>query len=140
MIGKTGFLSADVEVVDYSNNAYNFTADVPSQANQAAERDVNREIQKAYGQALNLRLGGEVAIEDFRLRGGLNMYGKPQEGESGFNTAISAGAGVRLQSFYLDLGWRRYVGKGGLAPYSGAPVATTTNAVSDVLLTLGFKF
>lgn len=140
VIGKTGFLSADVEVVDYSNNAYNFTADIPSQANQAAERDVNREIQKAYGQALNLRLGGEVAIEDFRLRGGLNMYGKPQEGESGFNTAISAGAGVRLQSFYLDLGWRRYVGKGSLAPYSGAPVATTTNAVSDVLLTLGFKF
>jgi hypothetical protein len=129
-----------VEVVDYSNSNYNFTADVPSQANQAAERDVNREIGKIYQQTVNLRLGGEVAIDDFRLRGGLNMYGKPLEGETGFNTAISAGAGVRLQSFYLDLGWRRYVGKGAIAPYSGAPVASTSNAVSDVLLTLGFKF
>jgi hypothetical protein len=140
VIRKIGFLSADVEVVDYSNNRYNFTADVPSQDNEDIERSVNRAIQTQYKQALNVRMGAELALDNFRLRTGLNLLGKPQEGEEGFNTAFSAGAGVRGESFYLDFGWRRYVGKGLVQPYSDAPVATTENVTNDILLTLGFKF
>lgn len=140
VIKKIGFISADVEVVDYTNNRYNFTADVPSQQNEADERAVNSEIQKAYKQAINMRLGAELALDNFRLRGGLNLLGKPQEGEDGFNTAFTAGAGVRNNNFYLDLGYRRYVGKGLVQPYAGAPIASTENVTNDILLTLGFKF
>lgn len=140
VINKMGFLSADVEVVDYSNNRYNFTADIPSQANEIDERAVNRAIQTAYQQALNIRLGGELALDKFRLRAGLNLLGKPQEGETGFNTAYTAGVGVRNKSFYLDLGFRRYMGKGLVQPYIDAPIATTENVTNDILLTLGFKF
>lgn len=140
IIRKIGFLSADVEVVDYSNNRYNFTANVASQENQAAERAVNNEIQRAYKQAVNVRLGGELALNNFRLRGGFDMLGKPEQGQEGFNTAITAGAGVRGESFYLDLGWRHYNGKGSVTPYSSAPVATTSNVTNDILLTVGFKF
>ena len=140
VINKAGFISADVEIVDYTTNRYNFTADVSSQANETAERAVNRAIQNNYQQVVNVRVGGELALDNFRLRAGLNLLGKPQKGETGFNTAYTAGAGVHNQSFYLDLGWRRYMGSGSVTPYSDAPVATTDNVVNDILLTLGFKF
>ena len=140
VIKKIGFVSADVEIVDYSNNRYNFTADVASQQNEADERAANSDIQRAYKQALNVRLGAELAIDNFRLRGGLNLLGKPQASEEGFNTAFTAGAGVRNQSFYLDLGWRHYMGKGLVQPYANAPIAATSNVTNDILLTLGFKF
>jgi long-subunit fatty acid transport protein len=140
VIKKMGFLSADVEIVDYTNNRYNFSGNAPSQENEVAERAANQDIQRAYQQAINLRFGGELVLKQFRLRGGLNLLGKPQAGETGFNTAFTAGAGVRGESFYLDLGWRRYMGNGAVSPYNNAPVATTENVTNDILLTLGFKF
>ncbi len=138
---KYGFLSADVEVVDYSASRYNFTADVSSIDNAQLERTVNREIRDNYRQALNLRFGGELALDNFRVRGGVNLLGKPGEGQEGFNTAYTAGFGVRGQSFYVDLGYRLSKGTGSIAaPYAGAPVATTDNTTSDLLLTLGVRF
>lgn len=137
---KLGFLSADVEVVDYSANAYNLTADVNNTDNKLAERDLNAEIQRAYRQTANIRVGGEVALDDFRLRAGVNLLGKPQVNDTGFNTAYTAGAGIRGESFYLDLGYRFSRGKGSVTPYFGAPSAATTNINNELLLTLGFKF
>lgn len=140
VVKKVGFLSADVEVVDYASNRYNFTADVASQENQQYERAVNSDIQKSYQQALNMRFGAEVVLDKFRLRGGVNLLGKPEKGATGFNTGFSAGAGVRGDSFFLDLGWRRGQGKGSVSPYEGAPVASTNVVTNDFLLTVGFKF
>ncbi len=140
VVKKLGFLSADVEWVDYAANRYNFTADVASQDNQQAERQANTDIQRSYQQAMNVRLGAELALDEFRLRGGFNLMGKPEEGSTGFNTGISAGAGVRGKSFFLDFGWRRGQGKGSVQAYSDAPVASTKVVTNDFLLTLGFKF
>lgn len=140
VVKKIGFLSADFEWVDYAANRYNFTADVASQDNQQFERQVNTDIQRSYKQAMNVRLGAELALNDFRLRGGLNLLGKPEEGANGFNTGVSAGAGVRGKSFYLDFGWRYGKGNGSVQPYQNAPVASTKSVTNDFLLTLGFKF
>ncbi|MEO6758139.1 MAG: hypothetical protein ABIO24_01710, partial [Saprospiraceae bacterium] len=41
IIKKNGFLSADVEFVDYSANHYNLTADINSAGNKQAERELN---------------------------------------------------------------------------------------------------
>ena len=54
--------------------------------------------------------------------------------------AYSAGVGYRTAGFYLDLGWRRFTGDGITRAYAGAPAATTANAASDILMTIGFKF
>ncbi|MFN0214127.1 MAG: hypothetical protein ACKVT2_07710 [Saprospiraceae bacterium] len=140
VVKKMGFLSADVEWVDYAANRYNFTADVASQDNQQYEREVNTDIQRSYQQTMNVRFGGELVLDDFRLRGGLNLLGKPEEGATGFNTGYSAGAGIRGESFFLDFGWRRGKGKGSVQPYQNAPVASTNVVTNDFLLTLGFKF
>jgi len=89
---------------------------------------------------MNVRLGAEAVLSDFRLRAGLNLLGKPYANESGFNTAYTAGAGVRGESFFLDLGFRFGTGAGFVVPYAGAPRVETKNRVSDILLTIGFKF
>jgi len=137
---KLGFLSADVEWVDYSANKYNFTADVANTANQQAEQAVNNEIQRLFEPKMNVRLGGEAALDNFRLRAGINLIEKPYAADSGFNMGYTVGAGIRGESFYLDLGYRLRTGEGSVIAYSGAPVASTKNKVSDVLLTVGFKF
>lgn len=135
-----GFVSADVELVDYGNNRYNLDADVPNSQAARDERALNSAIQRAYRQAVNIRIGGEATLDAFRLRGGINMMGKPEEGESGFNMAYTAGVGVRLESFYIDLGYRRTQRKSAITPYSDGPAAATNVALNDVLLTVGFKF
>ncbi len=140
VISKMGFVSADVEWVDYAANRYNFTADIASRDNQILEREVNNDIQRAYRQTMNVRLGGELVLDDFRLRGGFNLLGKPEDGATDFNTAFTAGAGVRGDAFFLDLGWRRGRGLGSVQPYANAPVASTKTTTNDFLLTLGFKF
>jgi len=140
VVKKYGFLSADLEWVDYAANRYNFTADVASQDNQQYEREVNSDIQRSYQQAMNVRVGGELALDEFRLRAGVNLLGKPEEGATSFNTGFSAGAGVRGKSFFLDFGWRRGLGKGAVRPYENAPLATTEVVTNDFLMTLGFKF
>lgn len=140
LINKSGFLSADVEVVDYSANTYNLTANVNNSENKMAERELNSEIQRAYKTTANIRVGGEVAMNDFRLRAGVNLLGKPEANDSGFNMAYTAGAGIHGESFYLDLGYRLSKGKGFVTPYDNAPVATTNTTNNELLLTVGFKF
>ncbi|MCB0544538.1 MAG: outer membrane protein transport protein [Saprospiraceae bacterium] len=140
ILNKFGFIGVDVEWVDYGANRYNLNANGPSNESEVYERELNREIQLAYKQAMNIRVGGELALDDFRLRAGVNLNGKPEEGADGFNTAFTLGAGVRGESFFLDLGYRRNTGDGSVQPYAGAPLVTTDNTASDIVLTLGFKF
>lgn len=139
---KYGFLSAEVEWVDYSANRYNFTADMANAGNQEAEQRENSQIQLDFEPKMNVRVGGEAALDNFRLRAGVNLLGKPYAADNGFNMGYSAGVGVRGESFYLDLGYRLRVGQGDVSAYQGwgATVARTDNKVSDILLTVGFKF
>ncbi|MCW5923415.1 MAG: hypothetical protein KIS77_13810 [Saprospiraceae bacterium] len=137
---KYGFISADVEWVDYTANRYNFTSNVSNNENKTLERQLNNEIRRNYQTAANIRLGGELALEQFRFRAGLNLLGNPEKGESGFTTAFSLGAGIRAQSFFIDVAYRRFTGDGIVNPGVGAPTVLTDNAFNDVALTLGFRF
>ena len=149
---KYGFLSAEVETVDYSANRYNFTSDIANTANQLAETRENNAIQRQFRQTINVRIGGEAALDNFRLRAGVNLLGKPYSDyrdpddpatnvdNTGFNMAYTAGIGVRSESFFIDLGYRFRTGESTVSPYKKAPVVETKNNISDILLTLGFKF
>jgi hypothetical protein len=140
IIKKYGFISADVEWLDYGGNRYNFTSNVSSNENEALEREVNNEIQRTYRTAMNVRVGGELALDQFRFRAGVNMNGDPEEDASGFTTGFSVGAGIHAGSFFIDMAYRRITSEGGVTASIGAPTALTENAMNDVSLTLGFKF
>ncbi len=137
---KKGFLSADLEWIDYSSARYNFTPRSANTAIKEQERRVNAQILRQYKGTANLRLGGELAFSVFRLRAGISLLGKPEADKSGFTAGYSAGIGVKAQGFFLDLGARTSAGAGTIVPYADGPVVNTRNRVSDILLSIGFKF
>jgi hypothetical protein len=140
IVRKLGFLSADVEWVDYSANTFALKSGGSLVQTEEDERILNNKVQADYKLTNNVRLGAEAVLGEFRLRGGVSLLGKPEVNKDGYDIAYSAGVGYRIEGFYLDLGWRRFTGQGITRAYTGAPTATSDNVASDVLMTVGFKF
>ncbi len=143
IFGKYGFVSADVEFVDHGSTRYDFTTNSDNLEDREYQDVVNAEIKDLYGSALNIRLGGELAYEGLRVRGGLQLIGGPYQEDNKTQSIITLGAGVRGNRAYLDVAYNYRTQKELYLPYqvSGAPnqlVNTTTNR-SQFLLTLGFK-
>ncbi|MBP6184381.1 MAG: hypothetical protein KA479_05525 [Saprospiraceae bacterium] len=143
IIGKAGFISAEVEWVDYSSASFNFTPDVSNPEFREAERKVNQQIATSFQDALNLRLGGEAAYKIFRFRAGIGFSGTEYANEEMWSRSWSAGLGIREDNFYIDLGFRRQIREEGFIPYetSVAPeLNVNTRLVQDLFaLTLGIK-
>lgn len=97
--GKHGFITADVDFLDYSLSRINSRDFNPS--------DDNLEIRRIYGQTINYRLGGEFRYDIFRFRAGYAYYGDPFV-NSNFDRSmqqLSGGAGVRFNKFYIDFSY-----------------------------------
>jgi hypothetical protein len=96
-LGKNGFISADVDWVDYS--AANLDSD---DINMGPD---NFEIQNRYTSTIDFRIGAEYKIDKFRLRGGYARYGDPLS-DSTYDRStqqLSGGAGIRIKNFSIDL-------------------------------------
>jgi hypothetical protein len=141
LAGKNGFISADVEWVNYANSRFNLTDGESNTANQAFERELNQQISDQYRSVLNYRLGGEFAKDIFRLRGGVSLNGKPNDNATGFNLGWSVGAGLRGKSTYLELAYRRTTATNSITPWGGAdaPVINSDATYGDVMITIGFR-
>lgn len=144
VVGRYGFIGVDVEWLDYKNNDFNFTSNFTEGDYPEYEIEVNNEIEEYLGSAVNVRLGGELAINKLRLRAGYNLLGSPHVNDDSFANGISGGIGIREDRFYLDLGIRRMLTEDGYLPYvtEGAEeqLVNTNSVNNDVVLTLGFKF
>lgn len=144
IIGRKGFISGDIELVDYSSGTFNLTSDLQSEETRILEKELNKAIERNFQQALNFRVGGEFAHQSLRFRAGLGMYGSPVDGDNTFKKVYSVGAGYREDGFFLDLAYRLSQEKEGYTPYegdflkpNGANLDTKTSTVS---LTFGIKF
>lgn len=140
LMNKYGFISADAEWVDYTSSRLNLTKNDNSASTRDYEQEVNNAIQRNYKSAINYRMGGELVLDQFRLRAGYNLLGKPSKNADGFNKAWSLGAGVRFDKSYIDVAYRRSDGTGSVSPYTGAPTTALNTDISDVMVTVGFKF
>lgn len=96
-ISKHGFITADVEFVDYST--------MKLKDNEGFLAGDQMQINSVYKSVVNLRAGGEWRIKAFRLRAGYNYQPSPyQVDEIDRNIqTISAGLGFRSSKFFLDL-------------------------------------
>ncbi len=143
IIGKKGFVSTDLEYVDYSSAKYDFTTNSESNEDRIYQDEVNAEIKSIYRGALNLRLGGELALQGFRFRAGTQFFSSPFVGDSSLDSIFSLGAGVRGNKAFLDLAFSHSTGKDTYLPYSvnGAPNQVVTNhrGTNQIVLTVGFK-
>ncbi len=144
VFGKSGFLVAEVEYLDYSKAKFNFN-NAANSADQAYEQELNQQIEDKLNSALNIRLGGEYALDKFRFRGGYSIMQSPySEGFEPIGT-LSLGAGAWWsESFFMDVAYRRQLSEGQYSPYvyNNGPgqLVSQTITRSQFLTTIGFKF
>ena len=140
---KNGFITADVEWVDYSNIKLTF--------DQGGLNDGNAEIQDRYRSVINYRVGGEFRTGDFRIRAGYNYLNNPLKDTEELNRAkstYSAGFGYRKKKFYIDLAALFTTYQGLRIPYviyedqgiGPTPVADIKYNSTRIVLTGGFFF
>lgn len=95
-LGKNGFISADVDWVDYSAARIN--------SRDFDEGPDNLEIENLYTSTINFRFGAEYKLSNFRFRGGYGYYGDPIA-DSNFDRStqqISGGIGMKIKKFSVD--------------------------------------
>lgn len=150
---QKGFVSADVEYVNYSSNNFN-TMDRTNQDDKDYFTDLNRTMNRVFKPAVNVRVGGELKFETVMVRAGLGYYGNPYTNSyfnnqsadmvNGGRMNISGGLGWRNKGMFVDLTYIHQIMHDGYYPYrldEGVfNVAKLNNSTGNLLLTLGFKF
>jgi len=112
LIRKSGFISAEVEWVDYSKANYRYN-EFPQD-----EQLVNDEIATVLKSVVNVRVGGEFAYKILRFRAGFGLLPSPFEGDdNAMNYSYSAGMGARFNKFFVDFAWRNRSNSSGYIPY-----------------------
>jgi hypothetical protein len=139
---KFGFLSADVEMVNYSGA--NYSAGI---SGISFDSD-NESINELYQNTFNYRLGGEFRYNNYRARAGFAYMPDPfKSQQNGVNrqiTSFSGGIGYRTKSFYLDAAVVFTQGKSSYRPYNinsaESPLVMLKNKTTFGMLTIGFPF
>lgn len=139
IVGKNGFISADIEYVDYSQgNLSSIEIDLTSD---------NQTIANLYSNTINLKIGGEYRYEIFRLRGGYGYYQDPTTFDDNVNrsiSSISGGLGIRMPKYFLDLAVVHNFTNNTYSPYTlingTHPNVNITDRNTRAFLTFGFNF
>lgn len=138
-LGKYGFISADVDYIDYSSQKFRSRDFSPDN-----ERRVNRDLFEIYEAVLNFRVGAEFRYDIFRFRGGFGYNPSPYKDQTidRSQTRITAGAGIKLPKFFIDLTFANTQFTSTYSPYlvEPVPVVEFDNSFSSTTLTAGFYF
>jgi hypothetical protein len=149
VFGKNGFLTAEVEYIDYQSGRLRFTQTDSIKASDQQElikreSEINNEVKTTLKSAINIRLGGEFAYDVFRLRAGINILGATQEINNKPRQVYTLGAGIRGKSMFLDLAYSYLNQSYSFSPElvgNLRPIAIDiTGQRSNFIATLGFKF
>jgi hypothetical protein len=136
-----GFITADVEFVNYGRSKYRSNV-------QGESFDVdNNIIRNQFRNVVNLRTGAEFRKDVFRARLGFALQPDPYRFDDGINRAIktfSVGAGIRKESFYIDVAFVHAYTKGRRIPYTvpglPSPEASLKIKNTTIMATVGFPF
>ncbi|MEQ1586306.1 MAG: hypothetical protein ABL895_10530 [Cyclobacteriaceae bacterium] len=139
---KFGFITADVEMVNYAGAKYS------SDISGISFSSDNEKITTLYQNTINYRLGGEYRLNSFRARAGYSFMPDPfkseQNGVSRQITSLSGGLGYRGKKLYADFALVFSQGKNSYRPYSinsiDSPLVTLENKTTFAMLTVGFSF
>ena len=143
MLGKIGFVSGDVEYVNYAAGQFDFSED------PEGERDANDEILNNLGSAVNLRVGGEVRQGIFAFRAGvgysMSPYQDTYEGAGEGRLNLSAGIGLREKSLFLDFGIVNNSYNSTYSPYTisdneAGPIIDNRISQTQFVGSIGFRF
>lgn len=141
-----GFISCDVDYIDYRSSRYDLTEYSQSKADLLLQEDLNQKIERELQAAMNYRFGAELAYDVYRLRAGLNLTGSPYSKDK-LKTFMgySGGVGLRFDHFFMDLAYTSQSSKSGYLPYQSlnkdnVPLVQLENQNHLVSASFGFKF
>ncbi len=142
-----GFVNADVEFQNFNAIDFDFTKFSSNPEDADYEIEINSEINEQLGNAINARLGAELAYKNYRVRLGFNGEGSPFviDDNKFTRTTISGGIGFRFDRVYIDFTGYRYSDSEGYLPYvvlteSRNQLVNKEQSAFKALATLGFKF
>jgi hypothetical protein len=132
--GKLGFISGDIEYVDYSSAKLDYDND----------NGDNTKIKQGYRGVVNTRFGAEARLtSDFFLRGGYGIQGNPLKTTGSYIKTASGGLGYRFLNYYVDATYTHVTGSQTIYPYiptSGVLSADLDKKYDNVYLTVGLRF
>ena len=136
-LGKAGFITGDIEYVNYSSTRINKTDGY----DPAYDNSV---IRNTYKGAVNIRGGAEIkVVSNFMLRGGYGIMGSPLKTDGKNTTMATGGLGYRFGTYYIDAAYQHVSGTQNINPYllgSASPAANVTRTNDNLFLTLGMRF
>lgn len=136
IINKSGILSADYELVDYSSARLRSSSESYFTQNEI--------IQNNLKPAGNIKIGTEWKFDPFSLRAGYNHQGNPYKNNSldGSRTSYSLGFGLREEGYFLDFGYALTQSKSQHYLYDPQLVnpANSDLVSHNFMMTVGFKF
>ncbi len=133
--GKHGFLTTDVEWLNYSKTRFSGESDWSLD---------NDDIDLLYRSVFNLRAGGEYRLNNYRFRAGYSYmpdpFKSPQNSIDRAIWSITTGVGYRVNKFYVDIAYIYSSGTASYNPYPFSPVVSQKKTTPSILLTVGFPF
>ncbi|MFT5511782.1 MAG: hypothetical protein ACI8SE_000175 [Bacteroidia bacterium] len=139
LFGKNGFISSDIEIVDYATMRLRPT--------NSAFEVANDRISSKYGKAVNIRLGGEYVRNMIRFRGGVARYSSPLATAKDDNLTrnfITGGIGLKDNNWSLDMAVVQQLGNETIQPYTldlgTVPTASNKGKKNSLVITLTTKF
>lgn len=151
-IAKKGFITADIELVNYANASTSSFSEQLYSLSIDAGLDVNKTVSSRFKSATNIRIGGEYRYKNFRFRAGYSLMDNPYANKPTTRinysltnlSSLSGGIGYRTAKFFVDMAVTQTQGDGYYLPYSlsnfPAPNYTYSNATTRVMFTVGIPF
>lgn len=135
-LGTVGFITGDVEYLDYSSTSI-------SNADGYDSKNDLHDIKTLYRSTVNVHTGAEIKIEQLYLRGGYAVQGNPQRNFGSDLKTISGGLGYRFMNYYIDATYTNVKGTQNILPYTTStfsPQADVSKTYDNVFMTFGLRF
>ncbi len=137
VIDKSGFISASVELVDFGGSNFRFDGF------EEDEAIVNNDISASLSNVVNIRVGGEYAVNKFRFRGGIGILPSMIDGDDTLNYSFGLGAGYRGNRVFVELGYHNRTLQENYVPYTtdSGPLQFVDNEyiTNRIALSVGFR-
>ena len=143
---QRGFISADLEYVNYKGSKFSSNADQPTDDQTAYYKQLNGVIKNYYKGNINFRLGGELKFNTIMVRAGMGYYGNPYSAapSKANKMTLSGGLGYRNKGFFTDISYVYLMSNDFDVPYrlSGAlnTYASIKQTRGNIAVTAGVKF
>ncbi len=142
--GTSGFISAGIQWTDYSSMRFDYNTRGNGNYYVQEEREVNAKIKTDYGSAFELNMGGEIAVQSWRIRGGFSAVQSAFNNDDSFDPTYHGGIGYRADDYYVDLAYSYSKQSEGYLPYetmnAPQPVAVLKYNPQRIVMTMGMKF